>query len=313
MEIVKLGKTNAEISRIGFGALAIGGFHYGKTNDNESIEAIKKAWDLGINFFDTADIYGFGKSESLLAVGLGDNCDKAILCAKVGVRWNDKEQKSFYDLSAKYIFEAVEKSLANLKIKTIPVYLMHYPDKNVSPKETMEALNKLKEEGKIKNIGCSNFTASQIKEYMQFGEINCVQVEYNILNQEAEETLFPLCKELGLTTIIFSPLAQGLLSGKYDKESKFDKNDRRSTSKYFMPDAMEKSEPLFDKLVELSQKYSKTMAQIAIRWILDNHDANTVLIGAKTPGEIEEAAGASGWSLEKQDREALTLLGRNIL
>ena len=133
MEYKRLGETNLLVSRIGFGGLAIGGFHYGKTKDKESIATIKQALKLGVNFFDTANIYGFGKSEQLLAEGLGSNRNKVIIATKVGVRWDKKKNKSYYDLNPNHIKQAIERSIANLSLKTSPLYQIHSPDSKANP------------------------------------------------------------------------------------------------------------------------------------------------------------------------------------
>ena len=311
MEVKKIGKTDMYISEIGFGGLSIAGFHYGKTKDKESIEAIKEALELGINFFDTADIYGFGKSEIILSEGLAENREKVIIATKVGLRWNKKKEKSYCDLSPGYIFEAALNSLFNLNIKKIPLYQIHYPDPKIPAKEIMEALNKLKEEGKIQHIGCSNFTKSDIDKYQKFGRIESIQIGYNLLDQSAEK-IFKACKKWDMSVIAYSPLAQGLLTGKYQK-TKFGKNDRRKKSKYFSPKVLKKIKPLLEKMKEIGEKYQKTLAQVALRWILDNSNITCIIIGAKTASEIKEAAGASGWKLAKKERDELTKLGKRVM
>lgn len=313
MEYKRLGKTNLLVSRIGFGGLVIGGFHYGKTQDKESIAAIKKAMNLGVNFFDTADIYSFGKSERILSKGLGKKRENMIVATKVGMKWNKKRKKGYYDLSPDYIFEAIEKSLSNLKIKRITLYQIHYPDLRTTALDTMEALNELKKEKKIKYIGCSNFTSTEIARYQRYGRIESIQVPYNILDQKAEKKIFPICHKWQMGVIVFSPIAQGLLSGKYNEKTKFSKNDRRNKSKYFTPKFLKRSEPLLEKIKEISLRYKKTMTQVSIRWILDNPNVTCIIIGVKTPKEIEEAAGAAGWRLSKKERDELTKMGKKII
>ena len=305
MEYKRIG--DLMVSRIGFGGLTIGGFHYGKTKDRESILAVKKALKLGINFFETADIYGFGKSERIISKGLGRH--KAIIATKVGVRWDKKKNKRYYDLSSEHIIKAAKKSLSNLKIKSIPFYQIHYPDPKMPAEITMEALNILEDEGKIKYIGCSNFTPKQISEYQKYGRIEFIQVPYNIIDQGAEK----IAKKWKMAVIAHSPIAQGLLSGKYDEHSKFSKNDRRNKSKYFTPRVLKRIKPLLKRIREIAIKYAKTETQVSLRWILDNPNITSVTIGARTEGEIEEAVGAIGWRLSKRERDELTKIGKTIL
>lgn len=311
MEIKRLGKTDFLISRIGFGGVAIGGFHYGKTEDKESVAAIKKALKLGVNFFDTADIYGFGKSEKVLSIGLGRKRNEAVIATKVGVRWDKKKRESYYDLNPDYISKAAEKSLSNLKVKSIPLYQIHFPDPKTSAYDVMRAFNGLKDKGKIKHIGCSNFTPEQIVEYQKYGRVESIQIPYNILNQSAEKIFSPICKKYDMGMIAFTPIAQGFLSGNYNN-AKFTKNDRRNKSKYFSPEIIKKAKPLLEKMKEIGDYYNKTMAQVALRWILDNPNITCIIIGVKTPKEIEEAAGASGWKLSKKERYELAKMGKDI-
>lgn len=312
MEKQRLGKTNFYISKIGFGALAIGGFHYGKTKDKTSINTIKKALKLGINFFDTADVYGFGHSEKILSEGLGKEREKVIIATKVGVRWDKKKKESYYDLSSEYIKKAIKKNLSNLKIKSIPIYQIHYPDPKTPISETMNILNELKNKGKIKYIGCSNFTAGLIKKYQKYGRIESLQVPYNILDQKAEKYLFPICEKFNMGIIVYSPLAQGLLTGKYGIDTKFDNNDRRSSSKYFSKKMFKKIAPLLDKMRDIGNYYKKTQTQVALRWILDSPYVTSAIVGIKNIEELKEAVGADNWHLSKKERNILTKLGKEV-
>ena len=158
MEFVDLGKTNLKISRLGVGTWAIGGFGWGRIDDSDSIAALRKAWDLGINFFDTADIYGFGHAEEIIAKALGGDRKKAMIATKFGVR-RGLDGKTFKDISPKYAVEALDASLRRLKLDCIPLYQIHWPDDGVTPvEETMAALDKCQAQGKIRFIGYSNFS-----------------------------------------------------------------------------------------------------------------------------------------------------------
>jgi len=174
MEYKKLGETDLEISRIGFGCWAIGGHGYGKVDDNESIEAIKKALDSGINFFDTADVYGFGHSEEILGKALGTQRNDVIIATKFGINWKENGH-TFKDCSAKRVVKAVENSLRRLKIDTIPLYQIHWPDPNTTLQETMGALIDCQKSGKIRYIGSSNFNAGLIEQIQKIGRIESLQ------------------------------------------------------------------------------------------------------------------------------------------
>jgi len=312
MEYRRLGKTNLKISRIGFGGLTIAGFHYGKTKKKESIQAIKKSVGLGINFFDTADIYGFGKSEKILAEGLGASRKKVVIATKVGVRWSKTKNKGYYDISPDHIKKAVEKSAKNLKVDTIPLYQIHYRDKKTKPSLTMAALKKLKAEGKVKHIGCSNFTAVDIGKYQKYGRIESIQLPYNLIDQKSEKIISEASKKWKMSVIVYSCLAQGLLTGKYENV-KFSENDRRRNSIYFDKKTIKKVQPLLDEMKKIARSYSKTMTQVALRWVLDNSYVSCAIVGVKNIEEVREVAGAANWHLSKGERKKLEMLGKKVL
>lgn len=307
MEYKKLGLTDLKISRLGFGGCPIGGHGWGSVIDKNSIAAIRRAVELGINFFDTADIYGLGHSEEILSKGLGKDRKKVVIATKVGVRWDDKEKISHNDLSSKHITQAVENSLRRLRIDCIPLYQIHYPDPKTPISETMEILKKLQKQGKIKHIGCSNFSSKLINEAQKYGRIESLQASYNVLDWALEKSLIPTCRKWEMSVIVYGPLAQGLLTGKYNLNTKFGKDDRRSRKEYknFRGKRFKANLVVIDKLKEIALKYNKTPVQIAIRWILDNDLITNAILGVKTPEEIEENAGVLGWKLTLKDRDIL--------
>lgn len=209
--------------------------------------------------------------------------------------------------------KALKKSISNLRIKSIPLYQIHYPDSKTPASITMAALNRLKKENKIKYIGCSNFTSEEINKYQKYGRIESIQIPYNIVDQETGKNIFSAAKKWKMGIIAYSPIAQGLLSGKYDEHSKFNKNDRRSKSKYFTPQVLKRIRPLLKKIKEIGEKYKKTEAQVSMRWILDSPNITSIIIGVRTANEIEEAAGAVGWKLSKKERDELSKIGSRVM
>lgn len=307
MEYKPLGRTNLMISVLGFGGCPIGGHGWGKVKDDDSIAAIRKAARLGINFFDTADVYGLGHSEKILAKALGNYRKKVIIATKVGVRWNYKEKRSYRDLSPKHIREAAEDSLKRLKIDCIPLYQIHYPDPQTPISETMEALGELQKEGKIRYIGCSNFSAELIDQTQKYGRLESLQTCYNLLGRDIEQFIIPTCRKWKMTIIAYGPLAQGFLTGKFNLKTKFGKDDRRSRKEYkhFHGRRFKANLIIVDKLKEMALKYKKTPVQVAIRWILDNDSIASAILGIQKPEEIEEDIGALGWKLAPKDRKEL--------
>ena len=307
MEYKKLGLTDLKISRIGFGCWAIGGYGWGKVNDRDSIATIRKALDLGINFFDTADVYGFGYSEEILSKALGNQKKKVVIATKFGVKW-DKSGRTDKDISSKRVVEALDGSLKRLKIDCIPLYQIHWPDFKTPISETMEALKKCQKAGKIKHIGCCNFSVDLIQEAQKISRIEALQAPYNIKEREIERELIHCCRKYKISIITYSTLLQGLFTGKYGRKSKFSKNDVRSRYENWVGEKFDKNLKIVEKLKKLSAFYKKTPAQIAIRWVLDNTNIASALVGVQKPEQIQENVDATGWKLSKEDRENLAKL-----
>jgi len=314
MEYKRLGQTNLKISRIGFGCWEIGGSILKKTKDQDSIKAIQKALKLGINFFDTADIYGLGHSETILSKALGKYRKKVIIATKFGLRWNKRKNLSERDLSPKYIIKAVENSLRRLKIDYIPLYQIHYPDPKTPIQKTIETLEKLKKQGKIQYIGCSNFNVNLVKRAQKYGRIESIQMPYNIIKHDVEKNISSVYNKYEMGLITYGPLAQGLLSGKYNLNTKFLENDIRSQKKYanFHGKRFKANLEILEKIKDLALKYNKTCSQIAIRWTLENSHISSSVVGVKNEKQIEENVGALGWKFERKDKKMLTDYSINI-
>lgn len=305
MEYKKLGLTDLKVSRLVFGCWAIGGYGWGKINDKDSIIAIREALNLGINFFDTADVYGFGHSEKILSSALGKERKKVIIATKFGVNWN-KNGKTFRDISPKRVVEAVDGSLSRLKLDCIPIYQIHWPDSKTPIFETMEALKKCQKAGKIKYIGCSNFSIDLIRKAKEVTRFELLQAPYNFIDRSIEKEVLLYCEKENISVITYSPLVQGLFSGKYNINSKFDKEDIRSKYDNWKGKKFKASLKLTDKLKEVAIKYNKTPAQIAIRWILDNPSISCVITGIIKAEQIKENSEVMGWELSPKDKKMLT-------
>ena len=242
-------------------SLAIGGHGYGAVSDDGSIKAVQKALDLGINFFDTADVYGFGHSEEILGKALGGKRNEVIIATKFGVNW-DKNKRTFKDCSPERVVEALEASLRRLKIDCIPLYQMHWHDGVTPIFETMEALLKCKEEGKIKYIGGSNFSFELTKEAMKTGTIDSIQLPYNVINKNWSDEIVHYVSELKLGVIAYQVLARGLLAGKFNKNTQFGPQDTRSFDKDFQGSKFIKNLNIVRKMQKIALKYGKTTSQL---------------------------------------------------
>ncbi len=297
MEYQTLGKTELTVSRMGFGCWAIGGHGYGAVKDEESITSLKKAIDLGINLFDTADVYGFGHSEKVLSQALGSRRHDVVIATKFGVAW-DESGKTYKDISPKHVVQALEGSLRRLRIDSIPLYQIHWYDGKTPIADTLEALMRCREQGKIRYIGCSNFDLGLVGEANDIADLASVQSLFNVAERQNEKILRACFDRYGIGSLAYGVLARGLFSGKYDRNSRFSKGDTRSQDVGFSGEKMGNRLKIFDKLSEIGGHYGKSPIQVAIRWVLDAPFITSAIVGLKTAAQLDENAAALGWSLD---------------
>ncbi len=304
MEYARLGLTDLHISRVGFGCAAIGGHDYGKVDDQDSVAAVHKALDLGVNFFDTADVYGLGHAEELLGQALGSRRHDVIVATKFGIEW-DEQGKTKRNLSPRRVFEALDESLRRLRLDVIPLYQIHWDDGQTPIAETMEALKKCQESGKIRFIGCCNFSLSLTEEAQKYGRLESLQLPYSLAERGSEPVIDEGHRNYKMATLCYNPLAQGLFTGKYGQDTKFYGTDLRARSTLFQGAGLAGNLALVEKLKIVANRYGRTPAQVAIRWLLENESVTCAIVGIKTPFQIEENAGIAGWNLSRDDREFL--------
>lgn len=306
MEYTDLGDSGLRVSRLAFGCEALGGTNRFKIDDKESIAAVHRALDLGINFFDTADVYGLGRSEEILSKALGARRHEVVIATKFGVNWAPNpgggRAQTFRDSSPKWVVEALENSLRRLRIDSIPLYHIHWPDFNVPIADTMEALVDCQKQGKVQHIGCSNFTDELLVEANQVKQITSLEAPYNLGNRSIEDSLIDCCMQFGTAVLAYGPLSQGMLTGKYDKVNKFTGDDRLSQ---FHGDEFERHLRIVDRLKETGIRCGKSPAQLAIRWVLENPSISAVIVGLRRPEHVDENIGALGWNLDREDRDYL--------
>jgi myo-inositol catabolism protein IolS len=304
IESIFLSGADQSLSRIGFGGCPIGGHGWGTVDDRESVAAIRRAVELGVNFFDTADVYGLGHSEEVLASSLGPMRHDVVIATKFGVRW-DSTRRTWKDTSPKYLRSAIEESLRRLKLSCIPLYYVHWPDGVTPIQETMAELVRCRQEGKLRWIGLSNFSSVEVQQAMTIGKVNAVQVSMNILERDIAEELLPLIRKTGTTLVTWGSLAQGLLTGKFNAHSQFSESDRRHRYDNFCGEQFQENIKRVEVIKRIAEEVGRTPAQVAIRWLLDTHGVGIALSGAKRPAQIEENLGALGWQLEDADYQAL--------
>ena len=293
MHYRKLGTTGMTVSDIGFGGWAIGGLAdaagtpigWGRTSDDESLAAIRRARELGVNFFDTADSYGFGRSESLLGIVLSRHRKDVIIATKVGVT-RDASGRLVKDFSRNHISHAVDGSLKRLRTDYIDLYQLHNPTLDELRRDDIhEAMDRLQEAGKIRFWGVSVTTPEEGIEIVKRGWGYALQVLYNVLNQAPAEELFPLAKEKGYGIIARVPLASGLLTGKFRPDTVFAKDDVRQN--FLTPKRLEEAIPRVDEAKSIIGGSARSLAEAALRFILANDAVSTVIPGAKNVRQVE--------------------------
>jgi aryl-alcohol dehydrogenase-like predicted oxidoreductase len=307
MKYTTLGGTSLKISRIGFGCWAMGGHGYGPVEFSDSEKAVHKALELGVNFFDTADVYGFGKSEELLAKALGSKRKDVVIATKFGVAW-DETGKTYKDCSPKHMVSALEASLKRLKLECIPLYQIHWYDGKTSLQEIMSALRKCQKQGKILHIGCSNFSSEMIGEANAYEKVQALQSDHNILNPLATDFLKKL-EENQISLIAYNLLARGLLTGKYRQAFQFSEGDTRSQDPNFTGEQFQRNLKVIEALEKVEKKVSFTKGQIAIGLALHNPQIACGIIGFKTEKQVEENLHSLSWT---PDLEAVKLVEQAV-
>lgn len=307
MQKVQIKKTDLEVSALCMGGCPLGGYGWGDVSRNKLIDAVRFAIDNGINFFDTADTYGLGESERTLSEALGSDLYNAVITTKFGVRVENG--KTFYDNSREYIFKAVEGSLKRLNRDYIDLYQVHYRDGVTPLSDVAESLEILKDQGKIRYYGLSNIHEEDKEELKKFTTNPFVsfQDEYSLACRKNESEMFSFRDEFNMTPFTWGSLGQGILSGKYDKNCKFEANDRRSRDIYvnFHGDKLLKNLEIVEVLKEIANETGKSVSSVAIRWILDYLKDSVVIVGAKSPEQVLQNAESLSFELTENQVERL--------
>jgi aryl-alcohol dehydrogenase-like predicted oxidoreductase len=301
-----------EVTPLGLGCEPLGGTDWGHTDLVQASAAVGRAFDLGVRVFDTADVYGLGRSEIQLSKALGVNRHKATVITKFGVRWerngNKKRAVTYKDASPAYLMKAAENSLRRLDLETIPVYLVHWPDQSTPIDDTLDALERLRVQGKIISYGLSNFDNKSIESLVQNYNVSAVELPYNLIERDKLELVSNVLESNNILSFSYGPLAQGLLTGKYTSDTKFDNSDRRHRLPHFSPQMWRRNKELLDSLESLGEKYNKTISQVALRWVLDSERVDSVIVGAKSCKQIEENYSVLEWKLSKEDILVLSII-----
>ncbi len=311
MQTKQLGNSDLQITPVGFGAWAIGGgdwsFAWGPQDDGQSVAAIHEALDLGVNWIDTAPVYGLGHSEEVVGRALAGRAERPLIFTKCGRIW-DETRTVGKRLKAESIRSECEASLRRLAVDTIDLYQMHWPEPDEDVEEGWTEMARLQEEGKVRWIGVSNFSVAQMKRATAIAPITSLQPPYSMLRRDVEAEILPYAREHGIGVIAYSPMASGLLTGTWTKERResLPEDDwRKHKNPLFQDPAFDHGTAVAEVLREVGAAHGATPAAVAIAWVLENPAVTAAIVGARAPGQYADIAVAAGLRLTSHDRDCI--------
>ncbi|MEH2001289.1 MAG: aldo/keto reductase [Nostoc sp.] len=310
MQTKQLGNSELHITPIGFGAWAIGGggwaFGWGEQDDQESITAINSALDLGVNWIDTAAIYGLGHSEEVVAKALKGRSDRPYIFTKCSMIWDEKG-KIGNSLKADSLRREVEASLRRLDIETIDLYQIHWPKPDSEIEEGWTTLAKLKDEGKVRYIGVSNFNVEQLKRAQEIAPVTSLQPPYSLVKRDVENEILPFCQENNIGVIVYSPMQSGLLTGKMTSErvANLPDDDWRRNSGEFQEPRLSRNLKLVEVLQHIGEQHDRSPGEVAIAWTLNNPAVTAAIVGGRNPKQVEGIIGAGKFRLNQQELDQI--------
>jgi aryl-alcohol dehydrogenase-like predicted oxidoreductase len=305
-----LGKSDLRLTSIGFGAWAIGGgdwaFAWGSQDDNESIAAIHRAIDLGINWIDTAAIYGLGHSEEVVGRALKSLSRKPYVFTKCGIRWK-ADRTPFRTLKAASLIEELDASLRRLGVETIDLYQIHWPDPDPEIEEAWETLALFKKQGKVRWIGVSNFNVEQMKRVREIAPITSLQPPYSMLRPGIEAEILPYVRDCGIGVINYSPMVSGLLTGKMTAErvAAMPSDDWRRKAVEFNEPRLSRNLLLVDLLREIGNAHNVSPGVVAVAWTQHNPGITAAIVGGRSASQVEELSAVLHFKLREEEYERI--------
>jgi aryl-alcohol dehydrogenase-like predicted oxidoreductase len=314
MQKKRLGNSDMDITLVGFGSWAIGGpalnwpAAWGPQDDNQAVEAIHRAIDLGVNWIDTAAVYGLGHSEELVARALrGYSGPRPYVFTKCGLPW-DAEGNAERRITAESVRQECEASLRRLQVETIDLYQIHWPVDDMRENEAgWRTMAELQQEGKTRWIGLSNWSVEQMRVAQQIAPITSLQPPYSLLQRKIEPEILPFCQHEGIGVIVYSPMASGLLTGKMTREriAQLPENDWRATDKRFQEPQLSYALRIVDRLREIGDRRGHTPGEVAIAWTLANPAVTAAIVGGRHARQVEETVRAAGLQLTREELDEI--------
>jgi len=312
MQKRKLGFTDLDLTTVGLGTWAMGGpwlYGWGPQDDGEAISAVLAALEKGINWIDTAPIYGLGHSEQLVGNALRQTSQKPLVATKCGLLWSQRNHR-IPCLNAKSIRLECHTSLKKLGVDVIDLYQMHWPQPEEDIEEGWEEMARLAEAGKVRYIGVSNYNVEQLKRIRKIAPVASLQPPYSMLHREAEDELLSYCAENNIGVVAYSPMQRGLLTGKFSQErlAGLPVDDHRRRNPDFQQPQFTATLQFVDELRPIAERNGRTLAQLAISWVLRRPEVTAAIVGARRPEQIVETAPASDWDLSREDIDEIEQL-----
>jgi aryl-alcohol dehydrogenase-like predicted oxidoreductase len=328
MELRTLGKSSVKVAPLAFGAWAVGGWMWGGAEEQESLAAIRAAYDLGMTTIDTAPVYGFGRSEELVAKAMhGVPRDKYQILTKFGMNWSTALGEYFFDTTdnnnkpvriykyagGEQVKKECEQCLRRLKTDYIDLFQIHWPDQTTPISETMEAVANLIAEGKVRAAGVCNYSKAQVEEALQAVNIASNQVPYSMVHREIEKEIIPQAIEKGIGILPYSPLQRGLLTGKITRDYKFGEGDTRAGHRYYKTENIDRVNEMLSQIKSIADGHGATLSQLVINWTLQQPAMASVLVGARNEKQVKENIGSLNFKLTSDELTSITNAANSLV